>query len=434
MKTVFVSYCRKDKDLLGPLTAQLKALEQAGLLEVWVDTRIDAGEKWYPELEAAIKRAAVAVCLVSEYFLASDFCQKEEVPALLQRSEQEGVLIIPVLLSDCPWYAHRWIEQRQMLPGDGQSVRSHFPSNPAAVFSKVAKRIHDKLRDPHFQPPLKPLAWAALPPDRVDLSHLPQTGAALFGRDDELSLLDKTWASVGQADVATTRVLAFKAQGGVGKSALINRWLDEMKRNNFRGATRVFGWSFYSQGVREQGAASADTFIAAALRFFGDAAMAASAVSAWDKGARLAHLVGAERALLVLDGMEPLQSAQWVDRGQLRDPGLESLLRGLARQSAGLCLITTRETLAELGKKVGVVERDLDQITAQAGRALLHAAHIGGHRCGIGKTGSALRSARAGDFASGRLSARTTRPRHRPGETTRTTAWQRTRGPRAVRV
>lgn len=62
-KTVFISYSHKDKDLLGPLTAQLKTLEQAGLLEVWADTRIDAGDKWYPEIEEAMKRAAVAVCV-----------------------------------------------------------------------------------------------------------------------------------------------------------------------------------------------------------------------------------------------------------------------------------------------------------------------------------------------------------------------------------
>jgi TIR domain len=60
--TVFISYSHNDKDLLGALHAQLKALEQAGLLEVWADTRIDAGDKWYPEIEEAMKRAVVAVC------------------------------------------------------------------------------------------------------------------------------------------------------------------------------------------------------------------------------------------------------------------------------------------------------------------------------------------------------------------------------------
>src|SRR2546430_751271 len=152
--------------------------------------------------------------------------------------------------------------------------------------------------------------WPLLDPGRVDLSHLPETGAALFGRDDTLTLLDQAWSS-RESDA---RVLAFKAHGGVGKSTLINHWLAEMRRDHFRGATRVFGWSFYSQGVREQGAASADAFVAAALRFFGDETMAASAASSWDKGQRLATLVGAERALLVLDGIGPPPPAPPLDR------------------------------------------------------------------------------------------------------------------------
>ncbi len=46
-----------------------------------------------------------------------------------------------------------------------------------------------------------------------------------------------------------------------------------------------FDWSFYSQGTREVGGASADVFVAKALKFFGDPAMAGSAASPWDKAA-----------------------------------------------------------------------------------------------------------------------------------------------------
>lgn len=373
---VFISYSHKDKDLLGALVAQLKALEQAGLLDVWEDTRIDAGDKWYPEIEAAMRGAAVAVCLVSEYFLASDFCTKEEVPFLLKRAEEDGLLLIPVLLSDCPWYAHRWVAERQMLPGEGQSVRSHYATNPAAVFSKVAKRIHDKLKDPNYQPPKARVAWPALPADRVDLTRLPETGAALFGREQELQLLDSAWSSAAPGGSTSTRVLAFTANGGVGKSTLVNHWLRDMQRDHFRGARSVFGWSFYSQGAREEGMASADTFIDAALRFFGDPNPTAG--SPWDKGERLARLVGAQRALLALDGLEPLQSGQAFDRGTLRDPALHTLLRGLALHADGLCVITTREPLPDVDGMAGVAAYDLERISPEAGRALLRAARVVG--------------------------------------------------------
>ena len=217
--------------------------------------------------------------------------------------------------------------------------------------------------------------WPVLPAERIDLTRLPETGAALFGRDHELQLLDAAWASAEKIGAERTRILAFTAHGGVGKSTLVNHWLREMQCEHFRGASRVFGWSFYSQGARDQ-TASADAFIDAALRFFGDPDPAAG--SPWDKGERLARRAGAERALLVLDGLEPLQSGHAFDRGKLRDPALDTLLRGLARQSEGLCLITTREPLSDLAGLAGVTACDLDQITPEAGRALLRTARVVG--------------------------------------------------------
>ena len=373
---VFISYSHQDKDLLPALVAQLKALEQAGLPDVWDDTRIDAGAKWYPEIEAAMQGAAVAVCLVSEYFLASDFCIKKEVPFLIERAEEDGLLLIPVLLSDCPWDEHSWVAERQMLPGEGRSVRSHFAQNPAAVFSKVAKRISNKLKDPNYEPPKRRVAWPELAPDRRDLTRLPETGAALFGRDQELQLLDSAWSSAEQAGSTPTRIVAFTANGGVGKSTLVNHWLRGMNRDRFRGATRVFGWSFYSQGVREEGMASADIFVDATLSFFGDPDPTAG--SPWDKGERLARLVGAERALLVLDGLEPLQSGHAFERGKLNDPALQMMLRGLAAHAGGLCVITTREPLPDLDGLAGVTAKDLEHITPEDGRALLRTARVVG--------------------------------------------------------
>jgi hypothetical protein len=116
--------------------------------------------------------------------------------------------------------------------------------------------------------------------------------------------------------------------------------------------------------------------IDAALRFFGDPDPAAG--SPWDKGERLARRAGGERALLVLDGLEPLQSRHAFDRGKLRDPALASLLCGLARQSEGLCLITTREPQSDLAGLAAVSARGLEQITPEAGRALLRTARVVG--------------------------------------------------------
>ncbi len=164
----------------------------------------------------------------------------------------------------------------------------------------------------------------------------------LIGREKELAMLDVAWND------PKTHILMIVAWGGVGKTALVVDWMAQMGAEGWRGAECVFDWSFYSQGSKEQGTASADTFITKALEFFGDPDTAKDSSSPWDKGARLAQLVAQERALLVLDGVEPLQHPPGPVGGKLKDPALEALLKGLAQQNSGLCIVTTRESVADL--------------------------------------------------------------------------------------
>ena len=167
-------------------------------------------------------------------------------------------------------------------------------------------------------------------------------------------------------------MVSFVAWGGVGKSTLVNKWLEGLKADNWRGAERVLGWSFFSQGTGER-ATSADQFIDHALRFFNDPEPEAG--SPWAKGERLAELARKNRALLILDGLEPLQ-----DRFQgIKDPALERLIEELARDNSGLCVITTRETVSELADfPDSTIARDLEQISPEAGRALLRVKGVRG--------------------------------------------------------
>ena len=165
----------------------------------------------------------------------------------------------------------------------------------------------------------KPITPAA---PKISLAKLPSTSPDLFGRDGKLAALDAAW------DDPHTNVYCLVAWGGVGKTALVNRWLTQLGQDDYRGAARVFGWSFYSQGAAEGRQVSADPFIAVALEWFGDPDPTRG--SAWDKGERLAELVRQARTLLILDGLEPLQYPPGPLAGQLKDPALAALLKGLA--------------------------------------------------------------------------------------------------------
>lgn len=188
------------------------------------------------------------------------------------------------------------------------------------------------------------------PTIKADISRIfKYAPAKLIGRDDELELLSEAWAKVQNDEKGRPHILTLVALGGEGKTALVAKWAAELAAQDWPGCDAAFAWSFYSQGTREQQAASSDLFLREALTFFGDKETAESNKGAFEKGQRLARLVGQRRSLLILDGLEPLQYAPTAPTpGELKDQGIAALLKGLAQNSHGLCIVTTRYSLPDL--------------------------------------------------------------------------------------
>lgn len=216
----------------------------------------------------------------------------------------------------------------------------------------------------------------------VDISRIMKYAPShLIGRDDETKSLNQAWMRVRRAESSRPHILTFVALGGEGKTSLVAKWAADLAFQDWPGCDAAFAWSFYSQGTREQLAASSDLFLKEALTFFGDAEMAGSAAGAFDKGKRLAQLVGERRALLILDGLEPLQYAPTSPTpGELKDQGIAALLKGLAATSHGLCVVTTRYSIPDLRAYVGktVEEKKLERLSTEAGVALLQSFGVKG--------------------------------------------------------
>jgi hypothetical protein len=340
--SVFISYSHKDEDWKDRLVTHLGVLEHEGILDVWEDRQIEAGDDWKPEIEEAINKAAVAILMISANFLTSKFILGEEVPKLLKRRTEQGVRVIPLIVKPCAWTQVKWLSPIQARPKDGKPLSggndNQIDTDLAALAEEIAKLIKRAETIGEKEYPV-------VPPEKISLAKLPSTSPDLFGREKKLQQLDDVWKD------QNINVLSLVAFGGVGKSALVNAWLNRMARDNYRGAERVYGWSFYSQGAAEGRQVSADQFIAAALTWFGDPDPTQG--SAWDKGERLAELIKAQRTLLILDGLEPLQNPPPIETGKIKDPGLTSLLRELARQNPGLVLISTRLAVDDLKDFIG---------------------------------------------------------------------------------
>ena len=393
---IFVSYSHRDEEAKDFVNRHLKVLQTAGNVDVWDDRRIVVGDDWFQIIETKLNASAVAVLLISTDFLGSEFCIKEEVSRLLERRKRDGMMIAPILLRPCAWKIFPWLKALQMQPRNGKPLLELDQLQQEHELTEVVLAIHGflekqakliataveeaeatgrrtEIRDDNtivqidgdsvsvniIAGPKPDTTYPALPEGAIDLTRLPTSGFDVVGRDDELRMLDEAF------DGTTLNVVSLRAWGGVGKSTLVNKWCEYLAADNFRGAQHVFAWSFYSQGTNKR-VTSADAFVDAALRFFGDDDPEVG--SPWAKGERLAELVGKEKALLILDGMEPLQD----EHQGIKDPALSRLVECLAADNAGLCVITTREPVKELSDfPETTVEKNLEQLSKQAGRALL---------------------------------------------------------------
>ncbi len=98
-KSVFVSYAHKNKRWLDELRKFLKPWLRHERLDLWHDRRIKAGEPWKRDIQVALAEAEVAVLLVTQDFLDSDFIAKEELPRILKRQAKGELRILWIAVS-----------------------------------------------------------------------------------------------------------------------------------------------------------------------------------------------------------------------------------------------------------------------------------------------------------------------------------------------
>ena len=139
--SIFISYSHKDREYLERLQVHLKPLEEAGLIEVWDDTRIKAGDKWKSSIESALRRAAVAILLISADFLASEFIVKNELPPLLRAAEQKGTVVLPLVVKPSRFVRDPNLSVFQALNDPAKPVIALTPAEQESLYAALAERV-----------------------------------------------------------------------------------------------------------------------------------------------------------------------------------------------------------------------------------------------------------------------------------------------------
>jgi TIR domain len=98
-KSVFISYSHKDVAWLTKVKMFLKPLEDQGLVQIWDDTNISPGSEWLEEIKRSLESAQVALFLITQDFLSSQFIGQKEFPVLLDKANNRGCLIFWIAVS-----------------------------------------------------------------------------------------------------------------------------------------------------------------------------------------------------------------------------------------------------------------------------------------------------------------------------------------------
>ena len=419
---IFISYAHADEpekprgeeiQWLSLVMRFLRPAVKSGAFTMWVDRQMPGGTEWDEDIDRELRACDVLVLLVSASSMGSNYIIDKELEIARARRAAGELYIYPLLIRPTPRAGLDRVREFNLRPRDAKPFSSYslndleqHMSDAADEIADVAEDIAKKraasateqaliaklaetakivaaipgnpaaiLRNLEIEGIL-PIGRAAAHPAVVAISGLPETGyERLVGREAELTRLDEAWSD------GKTNILSLIAEGGAGKSALVNEWLTRLQADSYRGAERVLGWSFYSQGSKER-ATAADAFLDWALDKLG---VQVETTSASAKGEAIAEALTKRRVLLVLDGVEPLQHGPGPANRPAQGPGPARFAAPVRRGAAGSGSQPDRPDQSRRGRR----------------HSALQGERGAGRRCraalGRGRRGTAARQRRVGN-------------------------------------
>jgi hypothetical protein len=141
---VFISYSHLDNDALIDVQRHFKPFLKK--IDYWDDSKISPGQKWKDEIRSAIDKTKVVILLVSTDFLGSDFIATNELPPLLNAAENEGAVILIVILKPCLFEEFPDLNQFQAMNPPNKPVSKMSCDEKEELFVNLVrqtKRILD---------------------------------------------------------------------------------------------------------------------------------------------------------------------------------------------------------------------------------------------------------------------------------------------------
>jgi hypothetical protein len=154
---IFFCYACEDEPFRQALEKHLREFKRQGVISIWHDQEISAGDEWESEIDKHLNSARLILLLVSPDFLGSEYCYSIEMKRALERHEQDEALVIPIIVRPVYWQTTPF-SQLRVLPADGKPLTDQRWHTLDDAFLNVVEGIRSAI-ETLSQPAQKGSDW-----------------------------------------------------------------------------------------------------------------------------------------------------------------------------------------------------------------------------------------------------------------------------------
>ena len=121
----FIIYAHEDRSTVNAIRGQLRIFEKKKILQIWDDGEILAGQDWDKSIKLKLESAQLILLFISVDFINSEYIEKTELQAALQRHRYGEAKLIPIIVRRCFWEEYFELGKFQALPPKGKPILSY---------------------------------------------------------------------------------------------------------------------------------------------------------------------------------------------------------------------------------------------------------------------------------------------------------------------
>lgn len=142
MVNIFLSYCHKDDVLSRKVYQEIKLLEKANDIEIWLDSKCCPGNELFGTIDERLNSSDIGILLLSSSFYSSPSCSKEKEKFIHKRTI-EGTKVLFITIDDCNWKDDPEIKTNKALNYDAIPLSSLSEEKLVIELGNIKDRLND---------------------------------------------------------------------------------------------------------------------------------------------------------------------------------------------------------------------------------------------------------------------------------------------------